>query len=88
MGFRPFEADPQFYQILLIGLDEIFFFPDGLRRNLVLEAERSQGSSGFPNIPFHRMQPVGSIGNMGGADILIGSKAPRGIWKGQQPTSI
>ena len=54
----------------------------------MLKAERDQGSGRLADVPFHRVEPVAAIGDMGDAQTfaggrrlssLCGSNAPNGI---------
>jgi len=68
------QHDAAFSQDSLEALQGFPIRPDCLGRTAILAAVGCQRPGGFAHRPFHRVQAVGAIGQVGGADILAGGK--------------
>ena len=54
------------------GGQELLGVADLARGELVFQAVGGEGSGGFADVPFHRMQAVAAVGDVGDAKVLAG----------------
>lgn len=75
---------------LVLGLDLVRFDALG-------DAVRGQRARDLADVPFHRVEPVAAVGDVGGADVLSGGQQiadaaryqrAEGISKGTEPMSM